>query len=129
MKPIIFFISVFFIIACIHDPGHYCIDFYNNSNHTISITYSISFPDTSLSKRMNLCNRIEPFSQCEGCNATVFEMDFDYNKHGILQFFISDEDTIAKYGVEDYTKNYRILKRFEYTLKDLDSMNWKIIYE
>lgn len=129
MKPIIFFICVFFITACNHDLGHKCIDFYNNSNHNITITYSYVYPDSSLNKTMILCTKIEPFNKCEGCNRMDFEMDFDYNKHGILQFFVSDKDTIAKYGVEDYNKNYRILKRFEYTLKDLDSMNWKIIYE
>ncbi len=105
-------ISIMF--ACAPHRGTY-IKINNNSNHTILIEYSESYPDTSLNNLYSIC-KIQPFSNCENY--------MEFSHVDTLIFIIHDIDTIEKYGIDTYDQEYKILKRYDLSMKELEDMNW-----
>jgi len=53
---------------------------------------------------------------------------YKYKNTDTLSFFILSPDTILKYGWEDVRKNYRILKRYDLSYSDVESLDFKIYY-
>lgn len=140
MKQIILlFISLFsvqLLSSCIKDaalPGDIgVIKINNNSSENIELDYSNSYPDTSL-KTNNLgdcdCGKIKPKSTCE-CNSRYGWKDHIKTmcKGGKLMLFIFNKDTINKYSWDTVVSKYKVSKRFELSIEDLENSNWTITY-
>lgn len=122
-KIFILFFGLYTISNCVPDKGTY-IQIYNNSNHTIIANYSEEYPDTSLNIIYSICE-LQPFTNCE----SYMHYEFKINSHDTLQIFITDVDTLKKYGIDTCKQEYKILKRYDLSIEDLEQMNWKIIYE
>lgn len=117
-KTFILFFSLYTMSNCAPDKGSY-IQIYNNSNHSIIANYSKEYPDTSLNIIYSICE-LQPFSNCE----SYMEYEFKINSHDTLQIFITDVDTLKKYGIDTCKQEYKILKRYDLSMKELEDMNW-----
>ena len=53
---------------------------------------------------------------------------YDAFKTDTLSFYIFSPDTIAKYGWTDVRENYRILKRYDLSFSDVESLDFTIYY-
>lgn len=97
----------------------------NNSADSICALYTEIYPDTTLDCRVGywFIGDLQQY-QLSLRNGWQDELD----RIGILQIFIIDKivwktepcDTIRKYN--------KILKRYQLTLQDLESLNWNITY-
>ena len=45
-----------------------------------------------------------------------------------LMIFIFSKDTLNAYSWEEIRSGYKILKRFDFNINDLDSLNWTLTY-
>jgi hypothetical protein len=135
MKKNIFLIGLILIIFVLNfcDSGlskyTYEITFINKSNHRIRFDYSYSYPDTSLTEIFaTSCNNISPNTTVNCHSDIVWEDAFGHNHVKTLCFFITDRDTVDKYGIDVCRQEYKILKRYDYSLNSLEKKNWTITY-
>lgn len=128
-SSILFFLL--FILGCKDKPIDDIdkINVINNSEHTICIYVSHIYPDTSLNSiSSHGCSEILPHTSCNAITRHGWKSEVSRNKQGKILFFISDNDTIRKYGVDTWIEHYLILKRYELTERNLEDMNWIITY-
>lgn len=133
-------IFVFFLNSCClfenPDRRHQIINIKNNSEIDIAF-YPYSFlpiggcyPDTLLPKANigRYCSKIEP-KHCEAWSPDLTAKDIrdSYIKDTLI-FFLFSVDTLNKYSWKEIREDYKILKRYDLSISDLDSMNWTIIY-
>lgn len=105
------------------------IDFLNNSTHTVLISLSVNYPDTSLIETSDVsCSEVPPYSKCEAKSLHGWKDKIASNEQGVLLFFIFDLDTLKKYGADFCREEYLILKRYELTEANLESIHWTITY-
>jgi hypothetical protein len=118
------------IYCCDPDDVGEPIKFVNNSVSTLYITYSVDFPDTSIGTIYDICNEIEPHSNCLSYNTDGdnWDKEFKKNSNDILLFFIFDADTIGKYGLATCKSEYKILKRYQYSKNDIENLDRTITY-
>ena len=45
-----------------------------------------------------------------------------------LMFFVFSVDTLDKYSWDEIREGYMVLKRYDLSITDLDSLNWTITY-
>ncbi|MBR3936990.1 MAG: hypothetical protein IKJ66_03545 [Bacteroidaceae bacterium] len=128
-------------------PGHVFEDlhFVNNSNTSVcfypyslswaTVKYGTFYPDTLLppadtgyfSVDSSLCI-VPPMNSCIlGTSYEVNRKNIQYRKD-LLMFYVFSVDTLEKYSWEDIRKGYKILKRYDLSIDDLDSLNWTITY-
>jgi hypothetical protein len=110
----------------------------NNSNMNIYYSFSFVYPDTTLKMvyppfnplLSSQANKILPKRQSDlTINARRWEYVFENElKDGILIIFIFEGDLIEKMPWEQVVKEYKILKRYEFTLEDIKKQNWVINY-
>lgn len=101
----------------------------NNSNHKIVVDDSYAYPDTSLNIKSSPCDGdILPNQTGEALSLHGWKGDISSNSHGVLILFLSDRDTIRKYGADIWISEYKILKRYELTIDYLERNNWTIYY-
>jgi len=101
----------------------------NNSNHKIQVYESYAYPDTSLNNISSPCDGdILPNQIGEALSLHGWKGDISSNSHGVLILFLSDSDTIDKYGADIWISEYKILKRYELTIDYLENNNWTIRY-
>ncbi|MCD4792612.1 MAG: hypothetical protein K8R54_05215 [Bacteroidales bacterium] len=121
-----------FLISCdgreLKDEN-FQIQFINNSKHKILLSCSYNYPDTSLTETTSTgCGNIEPYST-ENCQNNIsWQNAYSHNEFKILCFFVWDIDTIEKYGADICREEYKILKRYDYSLESLEEMNWIITF-
>ena len=124
----IFFITFFInaLISCDSKNNVSYVKCTNNSQRTLVLYYSIDYPDTSFNKiyRCN-CDAIMPLTNCDCGN----EFGWNYsNKLDLLLFYLWDKDTINKYGFENCRSNEKTLKKYKYSVNELENLNWTITY-
>jgi hypothetical protein len=128
----LFFLIIAFatILSCGPDDIGEPIKFVNNSASTLYIAYSIIFPDTAIQTVYDICNEIEPLSDCLSYNTEGdnWDKEFRRNSSGILLFFVFDADTIGKYGFATCKSEYKILKRYQYSKYDIENVDRTITY-
>jgi hypothetical protein len=101
----------------------------NNSQRNIGLDVSFQFPDTTLSVVSNRdCSEILPQTVCYAKTRHGWKSEIQRNDYGVIILFISDNDTIRKYGGDVWREQYLVLKRYELTEQDLEAMNWTITY-
>ena len=104
----------------------------NNSDKDIYFSASSRYPDT-LTLYPNPASAGDYYKV--GRNATgkhlyrdCIEYDFKANPSGIIMYYIYDAQTLKTVPWDTVVKNYMILKRYDLTKQDLDSMQWTITY-
>ena len=50
------------------------------------------------------------------------------NRKCLLMFYVFSVDTLEKYSWEEIREGYKILKRYDLSYDDMDSLNWTITY-
>jgi len=144
MKPRnnLLLLLVFFLNSCLFldllgpESRHQIIKIINNSEIEIAF-YPYSFlpiggcyPDTLLPKANigRYCSRIEP-KQDKGWSPDLTAKDIrESYREDTLIFFVFSVDTLNKYSWEQIREGYKILKRYDLSIDDLDSLNWTITY-
>jgi hypothetical protein len=107
--------------------------FINNSDKTI-LEYSKSFiyPDTSIITTTSpFDERVKQFAIKP--HSTYKKQDnwksyLSKSKSGVMTIFLFDKAIVDTVPWKTIREDYLVAKRYEYTLKQLDSLNWTITY-
>ena len=107
------------------------IAFYPYSFLPISGIYGAFYPDTLLPPEDIgfYSARICPME--EYTYRTIFETKNIRSYFGgrdSLMFFVFSVDTLDKYSWDEIYEGYMVLKRYDLSITDLDSLNWTITY-
>jgi len=116
-------------ISCSHDANcHLRISVVNNSDKAIYYHFSARFPDTSLNYNpvFNLGSKIISHQSEVYSARQCIESEFNITTK--FMCFIWDAQTLETVPWDTILQNYLILKRYDLTLQDLDSLNWTITY-
>lgn len=139
MKPIkmIAIISIQFILmanSCKEGGSYYDyrLKVINKSNMTIYAEYTMSPIDTLLPYTQSPFNH-SPDKAAPNGTITLgrggsWEDAFNEVANQKLRIFIFDASIVENTPWETVKKNYMILKRYDLSLHDLDSLNWTITY-
>ncbi|MDO4880740.1 MAG: hypothetical protein Q3983_05620 [Capnocytophaga sp.] len=116
---------------CLQCDKFYDLQIYNNTDRTINIyiadidTY---YPDTLLPLGSNRLREIK-------INETLYETSMvQWNNilknlpKDTLSIFIFNTDTLNKYSWEEIRRNYKILKRYDLSIQDLENLDYKVYY-
>lgn len=101
--------------------------FKNNSNKTIYYGESYSFPDTSLTKIENLSIKKLAYRIPPGETESIPLSVFHYNT--TIQEFIIDSNIIDTTPWDTIVKYNMILKRIQFTEREVEQKEWEIIYD
>ena len=131
MKQIVIYLIVTFgVIACgkNNDDIRY-LKVRNNSENKILVKFSTQFPDTSfLFKDLGQVGGIEAWEE----ESFLSKLGWDYlaqrNESSTLIFFVFDSRIFSQYPDSIIEQEYMILKRYDLSLNELESMNWTIMY-
>ena len=103
----------------------------NKSDKTIYADFYQSYPDTILSMHShfdNSANKAVPNGIVTLVRGGTWETAFKGNIQQKLMIFIFDAATVDNTPWDTIRKNYLILKRYDLSLKELDSLNFKVTY-
>jgi len=121
-KVVSVLLSLFLLSSCEElIPDHaYFIKIQNNSTDTIKYYESYLYPDTSIAKAKPRL-------------VTVYPSDFDFLesrkkwkdvlKSDTLMIFILSKDTVQRNSWESIKNGYKVLKRYDLSVKDIDKNN------
>jgi hypothetical protein len=127
----IVFILVFIGLIC-SQCGHplvdyeYSIKFTNNSTKTINVYESYKYPDTVIDTKKPWLRTLIPGQFFHFSSKNKWE---DVLKDKPLIVFVFDKDTIDKYSWDSIRINYKILKRYVISIKDLEQLGYEIKYQ
>lgn len=113
----------------------YAIYLENKSTHSIGCylglggDYGTMYPDTTLpSDNQYVINGIKEGTRYIYDSGIKWEEIFEKLPQDTLSVFIFHTDTLNKYTWEKVRDDYMILKRYDMSLEDLESLNWTITY-
>lgn len=139
MKSFLTFLTiflVFFIISCDSTDSRFVI--VNKTNRPLF--YTTSAYDTiegrsPFQKFIEISNNdtiwiesdyfIKPFGEKKKMVMSDWEETIRNNFGGHIRVFIFDADTVQKYNWEDIKVNNKYFKKYEYTVDELNKINWK----
>ncbi len=101
------------------------------SEHENDNKYTGLYPDTLLPPEdlKTLCKKIDPMSDCRlGVRMPKETIINRYGENDTLLFFVFSPDTLNKYSWDEIREGYKIIKRYDLRIEDLESMNWTITY-
>jgi len=125
MKYCTFLILLLFFANCRNENLHYDLIIKNNFSESICASYSQVFPDTTIDCRIINFN-IDAGGKYQLTIRNGWENEF--KRKSVLQIFVYDGN-ICKTEMCDTIKKYnKILKRYQLTLNDIESMNWIVNY-
>lgn len=105
----------------------------NKSGKTIYAEANASYPDTSLVFTVSPFNhnpdKASPGAAIKIVHGGSWEEAFETNIHQKLIIFVFDAAIADNMPWDTIKKNYMILKRYDLTLQNLDSLNWTVIYQ
>lgn len=107
------------------------IAFYPYSFIPVSWKYGEFYPDTLLPPEDIGFYSVKISPMHSNTYTTRFETKNIRSRFGekdSLMFYVFSVDTLDKYSWEEIRQDYKILKRYDLSISDLDSMNWTIIY-
>ena len=148
MKKIILFLSTVILLkyCCVENTAncHKIITVVNNTDKAIYVEGSYRYPNTDAYKNIpdpsnsgyskvlahessqghnNSETALPSFGTCyEAIYASQIESD-------TMMMYIFDGPTLETKGWDYIKENDLVLKRYDLTLKDLDSLNWTITYD
>jgi len=115
------------IVSCEPLVDHaYFIEVQNSSNASIRCFASFNYPDTALSVDKPLLQLITPHS------CTKIESKDSWDKvlpKDTIEIFFLSEDTLLKYNWNSIKDQYKILKRLDLSLKDIQRLNNIVTYQ
>lgn len=142
-RVIYLFVSIVVLDSCYSWGGRQCLGLVNNSDLEVSFypysflpiscIYGPFYPDTVLQQdtiELSLIH-VPPHSR------KAFETGFNHRniKRGMipyesdtLMFFLFSTDTLRKYSWEEIKRDYKILKRYDITGKELNKCDWTLTY-
>ncbi len=103
----------------------YFFDVHNNSSDTVWCYSSYNYPDTSLSLDKPRLRGIKPGGYTKIINDEKFE---DALPRDTLIVFILSQDTVDAYDWAQIRDDYKIIKRYDLSISELDEMSWTIKY-
>lgn len=107
----------------------------NNSNGVISIFQnSLDYPDTTLFETRPFLEANDYYFIMSGksrsfyLTGSTWEKEFNKASNGIIMVYLINTDTLKKFDWDSIRINYKILQRYDLSLKDLQNRNWEIEY-
>lgn len=134
-KHLFIFVLLLSLSSC--DPVDDKLKFQNNSSDTLNVNISFDYPDTTLkcSPLIDSCNSysywILPGNtvSMRTYNNTWEHWITMRNQMQTLSIFILDKSELNKLDCDNYNGNdLQILKRKDYTLRELEKENWIVAY-
>ena len=107
------------------------IAFYPYSFLPISERYGEFYPDTLLPPEDIGFYSKKIYPMEDYTYRTIFEtknIRYHFGEKDSLMFFVFSVDTLNKYSWDEICEGYKILKRYDLSIKDLDILNWTITY-
>lgn len=107
---------------------YYPLYFYNTSKQNVSIYLhetSPMYPDTVFTQKNVIVMQSNTYSYDYGIPWNKVYKDF---KIDTMSVFFFDTDTLNKYPWEEIRKDYKILRRYDLSLQDLEYLEYKIYY-
>lgn len=110
----------------------YTIFIYNDTNHNIAIGVSdlgehLFYPDTLLPPKPEHI-LIEPSYSWHYSSFNKWEDNFENSPDDTLSIFFFHSDTLEAYSWEVIREEYKILKRYDLSLEDLQRLDFKVTY-
>ncbi len=114
-------------IACVPEGEFIVIN--NSEQEVLKYMDMGEYPDTLLPVEEPYWNyAISPLESASLSFEGSCRKMYHNSKRDTLSFFFLSPDTIAKYGWEDVRENYRILKRYDLSFSDVESLDFTIYY-
>lgn len=128
MKTLLFFTLMLLAATCTKDDDYQkYIWLVNNSNNSFTAVPSFDSPDTSFNSFRGsydvLPNQRNPLGSKIGWRNRIKNIE-----DSTLILFLVDRDTLSTHSFEDIMSEYRITKRYDLTVEELESMDWTISY-
>jgi hypothetical protein len=117
--------------SCKNDYYDFRLKVVNNSNKSIYADYYQSYPDTTLaanSKFGNFDKKVNPNGTITLGRGGTWERAFKEDIQQKILVFIFDASIVENTPWDTIRSKYLVLKRYDLTLKDLDSLNFKAAY-
>lgn len=122
------------------DNCHMIITVVNKTDKTIYVANSDGYPETDFTKlignplKFPTSHKVESNESSRGAVLKSYGTCYEYiYKNSIpsdtMLVYVFDGPTLENKGWDYIKKNNLVLKRYELTLKDLDSLNWTITYD
>ena len=114
-------------VSCHRDNEPRYFKFKNNSNTAIYYGLSYSYPDTDV-------NKIEdkPYSGKIASKVNPVDSKFittaPLSVRPTMQLFIFNSNVIENIPWDSIVKHYMVLKRYQFTVSDMEKGNWTITY-
>ncbi|HNT42576.1 MAG TPA: hypothetical protein PLA42_07660 [Tenuifilaceae bacterium] len=105
----------------------YSIKIQNNTNDTLLFYESYNYPDSSIVQNKPILTRVYPkdYSYLDS------KKDWDevlVSPKDTISIFILSKGTVDKYSWEAIRADYKILKRYDLSIQDLENNQWTITY-
>lgn len=97
----------------------------NNSADTIQYYASYSFPDTSILNSKPRLRFAAPFDFGFWDSKDDFK---DLTPSGVISIYILSKDTVDAHSWEEISQQYKILKRYEISISEMENNGWEITY-
>lgn len=115
------------------DNCHYTIRMHNDSDIPIYTAISYDYPDTGLNLPRPLTNYQSTWTDPHTISKLLDESDcieskMYYNGAEKLILFVFDANLIDTVPWPQIRQNYQILKRYEYTLEEIQALNFELVY-
>jgi hypothetical protein len=131
-KICVLFVCLIFITACGDKNPFvervYLINFKNTTTKSISFFDSRTYPDTTLPSEKPYFGTCRPNSTSDIESKQKWEKNISDTPRDTLSIFIIDTDTIINKPWVEIKNQYKILKRYDLSLQDLQNRNWTITY-
>ncbi len=131
MKTKINILVVLSIILCsgsckIFVEYAYLMRIHNNTNDTIFVCAGYNYPDTTLSSKKPSLLMVYPNTRNGGLDSETHWADKVDND--TLSIFVFNKDTVDAYDWAQIRDDYKIIKRYDLSISELDEMSWTIKY-
>ena len=113
--------------SCDKEDKHISINLVNNTEKSFYAISSYSSPDTSIGS-YNVSADILSNTTSKIYSKVGWVQRIETIEDKTLIIFLIDKDTFAVYSTSDIQENYRISKRYDLTVDELDSLGWTITY-
>ncbi|TKC09097.1 hypothetical protein [Pedobacter frigoris] len=127
-KSFIIVVLGIFLSSCAYDPGDKRLQITNNTGHQISYEYGAdTVPYTNNLIEYYLSTVIYPNE-----SMNIPENDANWpafvsnSRYGKMYLFIYELDSLRKYDSIDTVNKKGIYRRMEYSLDELEKLDWKI---
>lgn len=135
MKTFIYLIACLLVSQC--GETFHMIRIRNNSENKVSFfsafphSYLHAYPDTTLHKENDVFvsfGDIMPFAGTSTGGSRSWESKFEEIPSDTLSFYFFHSDTLAKYPWEEIRKDYKVLKRYDLSIEDIQMLDYEITY-